>query len=847
MAMNNFFDELFGKKNNNSVLEGVEELPTQPEEELPTQIQIDEGKIIGKIINNPNMIFKDLEDKFTYNPIKITDKLPIKYPDKFFIEKINNCDFDIFTNLFFIFKAHDNTLVAYGNLYSESDNDTKYYLIINDKNISHAAFKSNNQYRIGLLDKNQDLNNINHISTFNVNIEYKELNISDRTLCIDFGTSNTCAGSYGVRDVNKNEIELVQFENNQEESNIYPTIVYVDDCSDPDNVQYLFGYKAYSEVIKKNYDTKASVFFEIKRFMTSCNQDEKITDEKGNTVTIKRRELIKAYLYHIIDLSKHYFKADFEKIHFSAPVKLKELFYKELRLIFRKNYKILIPQESLDEGIAIVYNNIQNKIQSLDESDKLEDFKIMIMDCGGGTSDLASCKINYAVKNATKTLTIDSKFLHGDSNFGGNNITYRILQLIKIKICSNFNATINYDLNDLIPHLDNNAILEGIETSTINNFEDENHEVYGNFNKNYGLCENIIPTQFKVDEFNNIKTANDIKKIKRNYYYLWKLAEEIKIKFFEKQKSVNLNFDLSTPNFDNRLDLNVESHYIFTLKDNKLVEEKINTSDIEITIKELERLLIGEIYGLLYKVFKPNKDYLEELDKLKLSGQSCKINLFNDLLKEFIAGHKLREGYSSKQTSKKDSTRFKQECIIGCIGYLRDKESGFIDVEINPLQPKLNYSVIVNQQPEPKLLDINDSSIKLNKFIKSAINFELTVYNTKNEIQREIKISCPDKRLIEIDLDKLKNRVSKIGHIDSQNLRKLIDDLHETEPNEKITKDNCIKILFAVQSNEGYGMHIFIISKKREDGKDIYTAVNPIYENFEFDDGATKTFFDGSR
>lgn len=51
-------------------------------------------------------------------------------------------------------------------------------------------------------------------------------------MCIDFGTSNTTVGSYGVYDEDQNNVEVVDFEDHTGDTVAYrkmlPTIIYVD-------------------------------------------------------------------------------------------------------------------------------------------------------------------------------------------------------------------------------------------------------------------------------------------------------------------------------------------------------------------------------------------------------------------------------------------------------------------------------------------------------------------------------------------------------------------------------------------------------------------------------------------
>ena len=76
---------------------------------------------------------------------------------------------------------------------------------------------------------------------------------------------------------------------------------------------------------------------------------------------------------------------------------------------------------------------------------------------------------------------------------------------------------------------------------------------------------------------------------------------------------------------------------------------------------------------------------------MRLTGQSCKISLFRDALKEFIPG-KVIESSKSKETEK-DDYGLKLMCLDGAIKYIKDKRFGYADVDITSEQPAFPYIV----------------------------------------------------------------------------------------------------------------------------------------------------------
>ena len=138
-----------------------------------------------------------------------------------------------------------------------------------------------------------------------------------------------------------------------------------------------------------------------------------------------------------MERAEYTFKCKFKKIHASSPVRLKEQFLDMFQEIFTKEtggekvyeYEI-IRKNAMDEAIAVLYNTIENQIKKGKYSENRE-YSALIIDCGGGTTDLAACK--YRIENGRISYHLDIKtsFENGDENFGGNNLTYRIMQYLK--------------------------------------------------------------------------------------------------------------------------------------------------------------------------------------------------------------------------------------------------------------------------------------------------------------------------------------------------------------------------------------------------------------------------------
>ena len=473
---------------------------------------------------------------------KVFDGLPIGVQDDFCLKSE---DYSLYFGAVALIglDGKNEEVVASGHL--ERDVNDEIHLIFAAEDIDYDFFHSYTQCQVLLFSQeaaavlNQRPLNPDKVSAaylVTCYVDFEGMKSTKRTLCIDFGTSNTTAGSYGILS-NDDSIEIVKFidKSNGEivERRMVPTIVYVQTIED-NKVTYLFGYEALQKVREKDYCTTASVFYEIKRWINDLDSEEEIYDEQGRRGKVRHKEIIKAYLDFVIHTAEEkFFKKKFENIHFTAPVKLKDSFINAMRNLFNGEYKVLRSSSSLDEGIAIVYQFIANKLNNLESGKGLP---IMISDCGGGTTDLARCDYRISqdgTAGSCPRLEIKTWFENGDSNFGGNNLTFRILQMLKIKMAYHKAHQKDISMKELIT--DENAILNLIDEEGKAGWE----KIYQDVENAYAEAEQLIPTRFAEERMRTDKLY-----VKRNFYYLWQMAEAYKKSFYQTQKDrVSLDFD----------------------------------------------------------------------------------------------------------------------------------------------------------------------------------------------------------------------------------------------------------------------------------------------------------------
>jgi len=441
------------------------------------------------------------------------------------------------------------------------------------------------------------------------------------------------------------------------------------------------------------------------------------------------------------------------------------------------------------------------------------------------------------------------------------------MQLLKIKIAANLlplnenfedNAIILIDKseNDILNYVEQTIHGKSYDSDKVNKLNDE---VYGNFIKAYEKAESVIPTKFK-----NQTREILIRNIRRNFYYLWRVAEQIKIEFFKSEK-VAMAFGNEKQNEDTGLKITTDAnYYLYTYNgDSKNLTKQENPfKNITITIREINRVICADIYGLLeglfYGTMKTEKN-IESFDYYKLSGQSCKINLFSDLMKEYIPGRKFRsaikEGVS---TEKKNSEQLKMDCIEGSIYYIKDKIRNEIDVTIIPVFPEIIYDIVLkgkynddktlfdsrvfSSQKEnyDVLYDIShDNALEYSIMVKTrdGIVERSFIFNLKN-----INLEDCQEKWKSHSLEDIITEIQTRSKLSDDAVAKLLDHFDNEVRNAPLNK--AINIVFALPAKQGYGIWMNQIKAAYINGEIKYWFLKSKYEPFE---DASKTFFDGTR
>lgn len=744
--------------------------------------------------------------------------------------------------------GENNELCGIFNLVGDGKTPEKFYLC-KGKDIQ-LQMKNHRHYSLLYFEKKESdylYNSYYDIKQANISVlhYYKipladiEVRTSEETeaiLSIDFGTSNTTAGTYldyhyipntdsqGILNGRNvlDAINIVQFldttKEQKEWSPLLPTAVSVLDCSDPQHVQYQFGYEAKKANKIKYYDETFSIFYEIKRWVNSYEQQQEITDKQGHIASVCRKEIIREYLLYVIRCAQQRFKCRFRKLHLTSPVKLKAQFSKMFREILPE-YEI-DTQQMLDEGTAVVYNTIANLIEKQRFYDN-EVLSALIIDCGGGTTDLSSCSFSIHNDAVAYDVAIKTTYENGDTNFGGNNITYRIMQYIKIMFATYYSANKTVKINDLIT----------VPTEDIFRYVDEygKEKVYETLEQEYDKAEVIIPTKFK--HYEN-RTREEYFMVKNNFYFLFDIADQLKKQFYISDSVIRNRFQSNYEEEDEDLKITRIERWNLVVNTGERLEYNHSFPDVIFNIKEIELLLKADIYEIvnkfLYEFYRNNT--LSSYSIIKLTGQSCRIDIFREALKEFIPGRNIEFKYHGNDTT--SITELKLACVKGAIQYVNASKIGYTNVSLEYCTPMIPYSVsgFTHENQEKMLIYSLDQEQRYGFLSrnKSISHLELFLKDGSGKLQHRYSYQNDYREYRPVLYEEIAEKYAEYAHYIIQDDT---DDIVDTE----------VKF-FVFAANDQWGFYLLPIAREGNQlfmgREEFYTFENDVWE---------VDFFDGTK
>lgn len=515
---------------------------------------------------------------------------------------------------------------------------------------------------------------------------------------IDFGAAGTAAGVYldslyferrglrdedaGLREHAVNYAVFYDVSRDCRETALLPSAVGVAAVREGETPEYLFGYEALRLANSSYIDEGFCVFYDIKRWLLECEKREEIVDKEGRRTFVERGEILRAYFLHVIAAVRDRYKCRVDAVQILAPAKQKQLFQAALAKILPEYAADW--DEALDEGTAVLYNAISELIAKGQVKEK-QVYKALLLECGGGSADLSSYTFSVSNRRVSYRIEMEGAYENGDADFSGNRLTFRVMQLLKLKL---FEALAPLPQREGVRTAD--EILAAFDRDVFRQVDECGvSKIYEALDEAYAKAEAVLPTQFRAWEQ---LSREAYYKVRNNFYFLFDTAERIKREFYDRVGTLRVLLTSEAAGDGAATALRVDKWKLSVRDGEDFVTVK-SFPEICLSFFDVARVLRADIYGIVRKFLDEMYEggELDDYTLVKLTGQSCKIALFREALKEFVPGKTIRFRRSAGDLA--DDLALKLASIDGALQYLRDKHYGYAAVRATSRLPRLPYVV----------------------------------------------------------------------------------------------------------------------------------------------------------
>jgi dihydroneopterin aldolase len=253
------------------------------------------------------------------------------------------------------------------------------------------------------------------------------------------------------------------------------------------------------------------------------------------------------------------------------------------------------------------------------------------------------------------------------------------MQLLKISLCRKLIGS-GTKLQDIVSSMDID-VYSLVESGG-------KEEVYKVLDSAYAAAEDIIPTKFKDYEYSH---RDEYYMVRNNFYFLFTLAEKIKKEFFANPHVLQVTVGAAEAMRTEEYSHVHASRWKLAVRYRGKLSVQKEFPQIALNTDLTKMALHGDIYDIIYRfldrIYETGE--LSEYQIINLTGQSCKIDIFRDALKEFIPGKLMRGGRGKAA----EDFRLKLTCLDGAIRYVRDKRLGLAKVDTKAKSPLLPYEL----------------------------------------------------------------------------------------------------------------------------------------------------------
>jgi hypothetical protein len=172
------------------------------------------------------------------------------------------------------------------------------------------------------------------------------------------------------------------------------------------------------------------------------------------------------------------------------------------------------------------------------------------------------------------------------------------------------------------------------------------------------------------------------------------MADGMKKEFFRRTGILRSRFASGRGSrADHDLHLTILDRWCLSLRENGQFRDVHEPPDVVFNIQEINHLIRADIYAIVNKFLDEffRDGQLQDYSIIKLTGQSCRIDVFREALKEFVPGRVIEFRQKANDSSK--VPELKLACLRGALRYLSALKAGLIEPRLTNQAPVVPYSV----------------------------------------------------------------------------------------------------------------------------------------------------------
>jgi molecular chaperone DnaK (HSP70) len=259
--------------------------------------------------------------------------------------------------------------------------------------------------------------------TIRVDVDVRQMPVFDRSVAIDFGTTNSCCAV--MKELGNKILVRIDHTQHEDMSTVASSAIAYLDLVNGDKKVYEIGNVAYNMSLRP--EASAYTRTQIKRRL---GENEEIPISFLYNPARKRykpKEIVADIVHKILERAENEIKHKINKCTISHPSRFSLRQISELK-------DALISQGIPEKNISTIHEPVAAALEYIQRGETIDQYKqynLMVFDFGGGTTDITLLRVTneYEIERRLHSVTPEPLGAVGDRWLGGEDVTDMVMEL----------------------------------------------------------------------------------------------------------------------------------------------------------------------------------------------------------------------------------------------------------------------------------------------------------------------------------------------------------------------------------------------------------------------------------